>query len=225
MWITIGMAVTIASIGVVFGMLFGTPLKTFLPYLTSGIIVWGLFAGVLTEGSQSFIAAEGLIRQIPLPKLAHLIRVVWRNTLTTAHNIVIFPIVLIAVGSNTGWSILLFPVGLTVAVLSVAGLALILAIVSTRFRDVPPIVSSVVTVAFYVTPVIWMVENLGDNDLAHLLLGLNPFYHLLQIARLPLLGQVPTLENWGLSILSAGVFWLVGLAAFRKFENRIAYWV
>jgi lipopolysaccharide transport system permease protein len=150
---------------------------------------------------------------------------VWRNLLTAAHNIVIFPIVLLAVGAQTSWAVLLFPLGLGILVLSVSGLALILAVISARFRDVPPIVNSVVTVAFYLTPVIWMADNLGDNQLAHLLLGLNPFYHLLQVARLPLLGQLPTVENWSLSLLSAGVFWAAGLAIYRKFEHKIAYWV
>jgi lipopolysaccharide transport system permease protein len=166
-----------------------------------------------------------MIKQLPLPKMAHLIRVVWRNILTTGHNIIIFPLVLLAVGGSSGWQIVLFPVGVAVSLLSVSGLALILAIFATRFRDVPPIVSSVLTVAFYVTPIIWFSDSLGDNQLAHLLLGLNPFYHLLQIARLPLLGQSPTIENWGLALLSAGVFWLVGLLVYKKFEKRIPYWV
>jgi lipopolysaccharide transport system permease protein len=219
------MAVMIASIGLVFGMIFGTPMQVFLPYLASGIIMWGLISGILNDGAQAFIAAEGMIKQIPLPKLAHLIRVVWRNILTTAHNIVIFPVVVLLVGGTTGWAVLLWPLGLAIAVLSVSGLSLILSVVATRFRDVPPIVNSVVTVAFYVTPVIWMADNLGDNQLAHLLLGLNPFYHLLQVARLPLLGQMPTIENWALALLSAGVFWAIGLAIYKKFEHKIAYWV
>lgn len=225
LWITIGMAVTISTIGLVFGLIFGTPMQIFLPYLASGIIMWGLISGLLNDGSQAFIAAEAIIKQIPLPKLAHIVRVVWRNLLTAAHNIVIFPVVLLAVGANTSWSVLLFPIGLGILVLSISGLALVLAVISARFRDVPPIVNSVVTVAFYVTPVIWMADNLGDNKLAHLLLGLNPFYHLLQVARLPLLGQFPTIENWSLALMSAGVFWVLGLAIYRKFENKIAYWV
>jgi ABC-type polysaccharide/polyol phosphate export permease len=225
LWITIGMAVLVASIGIVFGLIFGTPMQIFLPYLASGIIMWGLLAGILNEGSQAFIAAEGMIKQLPLPKLAHLIRVVWKNLLITGHNIVIFPAVILIVGGTTGWPIILWPLGLAIALLSISGLALILGIFATRYRDVPPIVNSVVTVGFYVTPVIWMADNLGDNQLAHLLLGLNPFYHLLQIIRLPLLGQMPTPENWGLALLSAGVFWAIGLAIYKKFEHRIAYWV
>lgn len=225
LWITIGMGVTIGSIGVVFGMIFGTETSVFLPYLASGIIIWGLLAGVINDGTLAFIFAEVMIKQLPLPKLAHLVRAVWRNILIASHNILIFPIVLLTVGGSTGWQLILFPIGLVLALLSVSGLALSLAILATRFRDVPPIVNSVVTVAFYVTPVIWMADNLGNSQLAHLLLGLNPLYHLLQIARLPLLGQLPTVENWILSTLSAVVFWVIGLLLFRKFENRIPYWV
>ncbi len=225
LWITIGMGVMIGSIGVVFGMIFGTEMRVYLPYLASGIIIWGLLSGLLNEGTQAFIAAEAMIKQLPLPKLAHLIRVVWRNLITSAHNLLIFPLVMLAVGGSTGWQLVLFPIGVAIVLLSVSGLALILAIVATRYRDVPPIVNSVVTVAFYVTPVIWTSGNLGDSQLAHLVLGLNPFYHLLQIARLPLLGQLPTIENWALSVLSAGVFWLLGLMLYKKFENRIPYWV
>ena len=219
------MGVLIASIGTVFGLLFGAEAKNFLPYLASGIIVWGLLAGVLNDGAQAFIAGEGMIKQLPLPKLSHLVRVVWKNVLITAHNIIIFPVVLLAVQAQIGWQLVLFPLGVAIALLSVSGLALILAITSARFRDVPPMVNSVVTVAFYVTPVIWMADNLGDSQLAHLLLGLNPFYHLLQIARLPLLGELPTIENWALSLMSACVFWLTALLAYRKFANRIPYWV
>jgi ABC-type polysaccharide/polyol phosphate export permease len=98
LWITIGMGVMIASIGTVFGIIFGADMKVFLPYLASGIILWGLLSGVLNDGTQAFIAAEGMIKQLPLPKMAHLIRVVWRNILTTGHNIIIFPPVLLAVG-------------------------------------------------------------------------------------------------------------------------------
>jgi len=225
LWITIGMGVTIASIGVVFGIIFGTPMEVFLPYLASGIIMWGFIAGILNDGVQTFIAAEGIIKQIPLPKLSHLIRVVVRNILTTGHNLVIFPVVLVAVGASTSWNILLFPIGVLIVVLSLSGLGLILAIFGTRFRDVSPIVSSLVTVGFYVTPVIWQSDSLGDSNLAHLVLGLNPFYHLLQICRLPLLGQQPTIENWAISLLSAGIFWTLGLLVFRKFEDRIAYWL
>jgi lipopolysaccharide transport system permease protein len=86
------------------------------------------------------------------------------------------------------------------------------------------IVSSVMVVVFYVTPVIWQ-PSLIPGETAHLLLGLNPFYHFLQIIRLPILGQAPTFENWSLAILITLLTGLVAYLASKKFQNRLAYWV
>jgi lipopolysaccharide transport system permease protein len=101
----------------------------------------------------------------------------------------------------------------------------VLGIISARFRDMPPIISSVTTIGFFVTPVMWSPDLIGNNELAHLLLGLNPFYHWLQIVRLPILGQWPTLENWGVALLVAGVGWGLTLLVYRRFRTMIAYWV
>jgi len=225
LWITIGMAVTVAAIGVVFGTIFETPMNVFLPYLASGLIIWGLIAGVINDGNQAFISAESMIKQLPLPKLVYLIRVVWRNLIVSAHNLVILPAVIVIVGGETGWASIVWPLGLLLTVISVSGLALIFAIVATRYRDLPPIINAVLTVAFYITPVIWIKEALQNNELVNLMVGLNPLYHLLQVARLPLIGQYPTLDNWIWSGISGLIFWLVAAVMFRKYEKRIAYWV
>ena len=225
LWITIGMAVTIAAIGIVFGTIFGTPLQVFLPYLASGLIMWGLISGVLNDGNMAFIAAEGMIKQLPLPKIVYIIRVVWRNLIVSAHNIVIFPIVILIVGGNTSWSILLWPLGVFLAVLALSGLALIFAIVAARYRDLPQIVNAALTVGFYITPVIWIKESLGDNELVNTIVSLNPLYHILQVARLPLIGEYPSVDNWIWVLIYGGIFWLIGLLMFNRFEKRIAYWV
>ena len=219
------MAVTITAIGIVFGTIFGTPMEIFLPYLASGLITWGLIAGILNEGTVGFTVAEAMIKQLPLPKIVYIVRVVWRNLIVSAHNIVILPFVIIIMGAPMTWAILLWPVGVLLTVIALSGLALSLAVVATRFRDVPPIVNAILTVGFYITPVIWLKDSLNNNELVSSIVSLNPLYHLLQIARLPLIGQYPTLDNW---IWAAGYglfFWIVGFIMFQRYEKRLAYWV
>ena len=219
------MAVTIASIGIVFGTIFSTPMQVFLPYLASGMIMWALIAGILNDGTLTFIAAEGMVKQLPLPKIVYIIRVVWRNLIIAGHNVIILPLVVLVVGGETSWAILLWPAGILLMVTSISGLALFFAIVATRYRDLPPIVNSTLTVAFYITPVIWIKDSLGNNELVNTLVSLNPLYHLLSIARLPLIGQYPSVENWIWATASGLVFWIVTTMMFRRFEKRIAYWV
>ena len=117
-WLTISMGVMIGTIGVVFGNIFKTPMAEFLPFLTVGMIVWTFMSSVIAEGCLGFVAAEGVIKQLPLPLFIHVLRVVWRNFLILAHNIVIFPIVLIAVGKPLSFEALLCLPGLFVVVLN-----------------------------------------------------------------------------------------------------------
>jgi lipopolysaccharide transport system permease protein len=165
-----------------------------------------------------------MILQLPLPKIAHLLRVVWRNLIVSAHNIVLLPIVIVIVGGKTGWSILLWPLGLLIGITLLTGLALSLSILAIRFRDLPPIVNSIMTVAFYLSPVIWVKTAPGQNVILDAILVWNPFYHVLQITRMPLIGEVPTYQNWIFSLGLLVIFWIIGLLLFSRYEKRIAYW-
>ena len=97
-WLTISMGVLIGALGLVFGNLFATPMKEFLPFLTIGLILWTLITTVLNEGCTGFTAAEAMIKQISLPLFTHILRVLWRNLIICAHNLAIFPLFYLSSG-------------------------------------------------------------------------------------------------------------------------------
>jgi lipopolysaccharide transport system permease protein len=70
----------------------------------------------------------------------------------------------------------------------------------------------------------WM-PNLLPQRTGLYLLDLNPTYHLLEIVRAPLLGQLPTLMNWEVSLGLALIGWCLALAVYGRFKRRIAYWL
>lgn len=223
-WLTISMGVMIGVIGVVFGQIFNSPMSEYLPFLTIGMILWTFVSAVIAEGCTGFIAAEGIIKQLPIPMFVHISRMIWRNLLILSHNIVIFPLVLLAVGKPLGWVALLSVPGLALAVLNLAWVALVLGVLCARYRDLPQIVASVLQVFFYLTPIMWMPSLLPARSSVYLL-DLNPMYHLLEIVRAPLLGQVPAASSWLLSLALAVLGWFFALAVFGRFKRRIAYWL
>lgn len=223
-WITIGMGVMIATIGVVFGQIFKSPLHDFFPFLTIGTIVWTFISTVLSEGSTCFISAEAILKQLPLPLFVHIMRMMWRNLIILAHNIVIFPLVLIAVGKPLELVALVAIPGLLLTLINLSWMALILGILCARYRDLPQIVTSLLQVVFYLTPVIWMPKLLPSRAGVYLL-DSNPFYHMLEIVRAPLLGQMPSATNWVVSIAIAVIGWLATIAFFGRYKNRVAYWL
>lgn len=223
-WITGGMAVQIAAMGTVFAVIFKTPMQEYLPFLASSIILWGYLAGVVNDGCMSFINAEGIIKQLKISMFVHVIRTVWKQIATLAHNLVIIPLVFLVVLHPVNWAIFYFVPGFILLTLNLTWMAFLLAMLSARYRDIPQVISSIVTIMFFVSPVMWQPSLIPAGS-AHLLLGLNPIYHLLQIVRLPLLGQLPTIENWLLSAVFAVVGWVAVSLAMRKYQKQIAYWV
>lgn len=223
-WITASMFVQIATMGLVFGLIFKTSLQEYLPYLAISVTLWSLISGVIGEGCLSFINAEGLIKQLNLPFYVHVLRTVWKQVITFGHNVLIVPLAFLAMLHGTNFYILLALPGFLLLVLNLAWISYFLAAVSARFRDVPQIVASSVTILYFISPVMWQPSLIPEGT-AHLLLGLNPFYHLLQIVRLPILGAPPTIENWLLSCLFAVAGWASVWLFASKLRNKIAYWV
>jgi lipopolysaccharide transport system permease protein len=114
--------------------------------------------------------------------------------------------------------------GIIISTITLSWVAFLSAILCTRYRDLSQIVTSVLPVAFYLTPIIWMPNMLSGRS-GFFLLEANPFFHLIEVIRAPLLGTAPTLTNWLVSLTMAVLGWVITLWVYGKYKNRISYWL
>jgi lipopolysaccharide transport system permease protein len=91
-----------------------------------------------------------------------------------------------------------------------------------RFRDMVPLVSNLVQIAFFLTPVMWRKEMLGRYQWAA---DFNPLYHFLEVVRAPLLGAQPSAASWAwvLGVTLAG--YALTIVFLSRYRSRIAYWI
>lgn len=224
-WLTISMGIMIAAIGLIFGQLMGSSIGQFLPFLALGLIVWTLILTTVNEGCVGFIAAESIIKQLPIPLFTHVLRVVWRNLIIFSHNLVIFPLIMVFYGSSLDWMSLLSLAGLGLLIVNLMWIALFLAILSARYRDMPQMVASVFQVVFYLTPIIWLPEIM-QGRVSNLILDLNPFNHFINLVREPLLTPDSiNASSWIIAGVIAIVGWLFTLVFYSRYKNRIAFWL
>ncbi len=227
-WITISMAVTAIALGILYAGLFGNDLAVQLPYILVGFIVWAFISGCISEGSEVFIANEGLIKQLPAPLSVHVYRLVWRQILFFAHNLIVYAVMLLIYPQSLSWaSLTVVPAVLLLAV-NGAWVALLFGIVTTRFRDLAPITQSVVQLLFFLTPIVWIYDDLLSNpaiaDRARLV-EFNPVLHFIEIVRQPMLGHEQHLRHWIVVLVITVVGWALTAAILRRFRSRVAYWV
>jgi ABC-type polysaccharide/polyol phosphate export permease len=221
-WITLSLGIMVVALGAIYSRLLGSEMRDYIPSLAAGMIVWQLISGLINDECTAFLATEGVIKQIPTPLTVHILRVIWRNLIILAHNMIIYILVMLYYLKNPGMAFFLAPLGLALIALNSVACGMILGVLSARFRDIPPIVASLVQLAFFVTPVLWKPENLKTRIMV---VEANPLYYLLELVRKPLTGDIPPLSFWAIAIGFTLVNLAIGFAMFARFRGRIAYWV
>lgn len=222
-WITLTTGLFIAVIGTLNGVLFNQDISFFLPFIATNVIVWNFIAGLITDASTTFIQSENYVRQIPLPKTAFIMRTLTKNVVNFAHNLAILPVVYLIFPQPLNINYLLAPIGLLMIILAGFFTSMTLGILCTRFRDLSQIVTNIIQLAFFITPVMWPSSALRS----HLVnLGfLNPFAAFLNILSEPLRGIQPTGESYMVASMSIFGLAVIALRLFSKFRARIPYWL
>jgi lipopolysaccharide transport system permease protein len=223
LWLTLSTAVMLAALGLLYSALFRIPLAEYLPWLAVSLILWNVIAQAINEGCACLTTAEGVIRQLPLPYSVHAMRCVIRVAIVAAHNLPLVAVVFAIIGVVPGWEALLTLPGLALLALNAFGAAVLLGMLCARFRDIGPIVGSLMQLAFFLTPVIWKPALLDPASAA--LLPLNPFHALMETVRGPLIEGGGSPWAWLAAVLWTAAHLGVAAAFFVRFRGRIAFWV
>lgn len=222
-WLTISTAILLVALGFVYAALFKMDLKQYFPFLAAGIVTWSLISTLVIEGCQTFIASESMIKQIRLPFTVHAFRVVWRNILVFLHNIVIvIAVVLIFARLPGATSLLALLAGLGLIMLNGVWVCLLLGLICTRYRDMPPMITSLIQLVFFVTPIIWHPSLLAGRQR---IINFNPFHHFIELLRAPMLDTIPSAATWTAVLAITVLGWLATVLAFWRYRRRIAYWI
>lgn len=222
LWITLSMGIFIGALGILYGAILGQPLGDYMPYLAAGFLTWSFLSAAITDGSEVFLRSGGVITQLNAPLSTYVYRLVCVNVIIFLHNMLIFVVVVVWFAVDFTPASLFFIPGLVLLSFNAAWMVMFFGLFSTRFRDIPLMLKSVIQLMFFVTPVIWSVEMLPGRPV---LVTWNPFYHLVEIVRAPLLGELPALESVAVAAGLAAAGTVVSFYAFVLFRRRIAYWV
>jgi lipopolysaccharide transport system permease protein len=221
-WLTLSFGIQMLTMGVLSSFLFGSSLERSLPYVCAGMLLWFLITQMINDGANLFVSTARYITQIKCPLTLFLMQAIWRNLIVAAHNATIYLVVAALLVVIPGPGILLLPLGLVLVIICLAWVALVSAVVSARYRDVPVMIQNILNILFWFTPLMYFPEQLGSK---RFLADFNPFTHMIALVRAPLLGGAPSLNDW-LAVLALTVFgWAGTFLFFARFRARVVYWL
>ncbi len=223
-WITISMGVMIYTMGFLYGNLFKMDMYTYFPFLATGFLTWNLISVMIIESTNSFVEASGFIKQERRPYPIYAFRIVVRNSIIFLHNLLAILPILIFTNKQFGMThLLLLLLGIIIIILCSMSFGLVLGMLGARFRDLHQIINSIVTLIFFITPIIWQPSMLPTHRawLAHF----NPLTHIISLIRDPLSGNITKIISLQISV-SICVFGIVlAFLCLARMRHRIAFWV
>jgi ABC-type polysaccharide/polyol phosphate export permease len=222
-WVTLSVGIQAAVMGLLLSYLFKTETNRFLPFVCISLVTWTFLSSALSEGATGFISMSGPILQVSRPLWTYIMLLLWRNALIYVHMVPVFFIPAFIFGIYPTFGYLLIPLGLALLIINAGWMALVVAIISARYRDVPLIVQSALNVLVWLTPVYYHPDQVGAKT--KLILQLNPLTSIMEVARGPFLNQMPPISTWMTAAGVAIAGWLITLALYARTRHRIAFWV
>jgi len=224
-WHSLSMAIFVTSSGILFSALWKMNIKEYLPFFCSGISAWLSISAIMTESCTAFSSASPILTQVRLPYSLFVIAVVWRNLLLFSHNFVVYAIMVIIFHVPVNANSCLLLVGLASLVINGVWMGLVIALLSTRYRDIQPVMTSFLQIIMFITPVFWPPSLLQNRALGLMFVKLNPFYHFIQSIRVPLLGQRPEWFVYVGIVISSVLGWSLAMYLFSRYRRRVTYWL
>lgn len=221
-WLVLGTAVGVAGLGFLWSTLFNMERAVFIPSLTVGLIVWQMIVGCITESPGVFVRNAQTIRNLKMPYLFFPVQLLARQLINFGHNLVIVFVVLLIYPHQLGAAQWLVPVGFALIAGNLLWLALLLALLGARFRDLEYLVAAIMPLLFFLSPVLFRPRQLGDWEFV---VWLNPLSHFVSLMRDPFLGEMPPRFVYIVALTMLILGWLFTMWLCERKYGRIAFWV
>lgn len=222
LWLTVGNLIGVLGLSVVWANLLKEDMRTFVPSLTIGMIVWQLVAGSIGEGATTFIRHASIIRNVSIPSWFFVVRALSRQIINLLHNLIIvvgvvwyfdFPL------QAETW--LALP-GIILVFLNLFWMIYLLGMLGARFRDVEYLVNALLPLLFFISPVIFRPDSL-PVDMQ--IIWLNPLSYFIEVVRAPFLGNLLD-ASYYLVMLGIVLVGTVLTATVVRLKGRqLAFWV
>lgn len=148
-------------------------------YLMAGMAAWGLFSEILTRCLSVFIDYAGTLKKIAFPRICLPVIIGGGALLNHALLLVAVTIVFLFFGHYPTVTWLVLPLGAALISMFAFGLGVMLGVINVFSRDVGQVVSVVLQIWFWLTPIVY-TRNIVPEHLRWLI-DLNPMVPLVRI--------------------------------------------
>lgn len=194
----------------------------YICYLTLGFMMWTFLANAINGGINGFVSAKNWIHGISAPYSIFVLERLTGGLINLFFVAIASLAITMFFQPFTIVEFTLAILGFCLVLFSLFWVALLLAIIGVFFRDAIQLVGTIMRIAFFLTPILWLPEALGSRAV---FVNWNPFTHYLALVRAPLIdGTIPELSLYVVAGITA-ITMVLSLSAFKFYRKYIPSYI
>lgn len=224
LWSILNPLLMMIVITAVFQNLFRFEIENFAVYYLTGWVVFNFVTEATSGAMTSILGASALIRKVYIPKYIFPMQKCIFSFVNMLFSLAALFVVMLVLKVEFTWNLLLIPVPLILALVFSIGLGMILSTVAVFFRDMIHLYGIFTMVWMYLTPIIYPEEILVG--VMQTIMKLNPLYYYVDYFRqLTLYGTLPGVQELLVMCGCSAVSLLLGVAVFKKKQDRFILFI
>lgn len=224
-WLIIQQLMFAICASIVWSKMFGIDVRSFIPFLVIGIVIWGFITASLIDSCAIFVNARSYLKQFPIPQSIFILRYFLTNIYYLAIGILTAFVIFIFFGKLKLLGVIYSLPGLLILLIYFYAASGTMAYIGLRYRDFQHALNGIVSLLFIVTPVIFPPEILIKKGVG-MIVYINPFASLIDVVRYPIInGELAGLKQYAIAAGYTLVLFIVQLFLAKRWGRFVPFWV
>jgi ABC-type polysaccharide/polyol phosphate export permease len=224
LWALLNPMLLMIVMSVVFSTIMPAGIHHYAVFILSALVPWMFFSQSLTYAVESIVGNADLIKKVAVPKIVFPIAAVLSNIINLLLSLIPLALIVLVLGHPFYWTWIMLPLYIVALSIFTLGCSLLFATANVYYRDVSHIVQILMNIWFYVTPILYTIDQFPARF--RWLFKLNPIIFVLNDFRLSVYwGMLPTLYSILSAFVCAGLAFAIGYAFFRRHQAEFVFYV
>lgn len=230
LWSFLNPLLLMSVYALVFSVFMRWDMESYVVYLISGLLPWLWFSSSLLDSSGSIIGGGNLIKKVLFPAEVLPLVVVLSNFINFLLSLPIMLVFLLLFKRPITLALFFAPVVMLIQIVLLFGLGLLFAALCVRYRDIQHILGNVMTLWFFLTPVIYPYAQIeayrqlgAKGELLIIPVKCNPVTPLVMAyQKIFFYGQLPDFSQLAVIALLAVLCYFLGASVFERYRVMFA---
>jgi ABC-type polysaccharide/polyol phosphate export permease len=225
LWLISPSVVYVGGVGALFAGLMGQSIRSFAAHVALGWIVFRLVSSVTTESTNVLFGARAFIMDGHMRLSDFVLRAIAKACFYFAMSLPV-AIVALAFYPHVHWmGLLVALLALVLVLVNALWVGVVFSLAGARFPDLSQFIGNIFMFLFLLTPIVWYPDRVPASSVRGMMMRSNPFYHLIEIVRAPVLGEPISHATWLYVAVMTVVGWSIAIVAYRRYARFVPIWL